>query len=554
MRFSLAAQVPIAPADRYGARMLHTLIALTLALSAFSSGSFTDDNQSVHEADIEAIAAAGITRGCNPPLNDHFCPDARVTRGEMAAFLSRALELPQPPTDFFSDDNGDTFETQINAVAAADITRGCDPPSNRYYCPGRSITRAEMASMLTRAFDLPLAAINRFVDDEGTIHESANNALAAAGVTTGCNPPANNQFCPDAPVTRGQMASFLSRALGLAPIEPPATASSYWEWGWGFYNHDVPVEVQAAFDWSTVNFGTVHPGPATIDRLNQILAVNPDHKFLVRVWPNPDIGDRPDLPTMFHYLYEPGMRERVLEETREQVSVVLDGLNKPENILGFTFLEELPFHWTSHHATLGWQRGQQMPPDIAQFEAQINTELGEPFDMGIDAHRLWWGSKYSETISEIHATIKEASGGLDVFVWQQTGFGTLDMLQPGESMFQPNVIPIHYSDIVKPGLVDGIFGYPNNDAIWQTKTLNIAEELDVPFWSQLSTPGFMRIVSWEETLELARQQYDGNLGTLIYSETSTGAGFSNRMPYEDGVTVWTVEDHARKLAEMLLDR
>jgi len=39
-------------------------------------------------------------------------------------------------------------------------------------------------------------------------------ALAASGITAGCNlaPP---QFCPDAPVTRGQMAVFLSRALGL---------------------------------------------------------------------------------------------------------------------------------------------------------------------------------------------------------------------------------------------------------------------------------------------------------------------------------------------------
>ncbi|MGZ5494456.1 MAG: S-layer homology domain-containing protein [Thermoanaerobaculia bacterium] len=39
-------------------------------------------------------------------------------------------------------------------------------------------------------------------------------ALAASGVTGGCvaSPP---QYCPDAPVTRGQMAVFLSRALGL---------------------------------------------------------------------------------------------------------------------------------------------------------------------------------------------------------------------------------------------------------------------------------------------------------------------------------------------------
>jgi hypothetical protein len=37
-------------------------------------------------------------------------------------------------------------------------------------------------------------------------------ALAASGITAGC---AGGNFCPDAPLTRGQMAVFLSKALGL---------------------------------------------------------------------------------------------------------------------------------------------------------------------------------------------------------------------------------------------------------------------------------------------------------------------------------------------------
>jgi hypothetical protein len=38
--------------------------------------------------------------------------------------------------------------------------------------------------------------------------------LAASGITAGCNAsPA--QFCPDAPITRAQMETFLARALGL---------------------------------------------------------------------------------------------------------------------------------------------------------------------------------------------------------------------------------------------------------------------------------------------------------------------------------------------------
>ncbi len=50
---------------------------------------FVDDDGSVFEADIERLAAAGITKGCNPPVNDRFCPNDPVTRGQMAAFLVR---------------------------------------------------------------------------------------------------------------------------------------------------------------------------------------------------------------------------------------------------------------------------------------------------------------------------------------------------------------------------------------------------------------------------------------------------------------------------------
>lgn len=44
----------------------------------------------VFAVDVSTLADAGITKGCNPPKNDRFCPDAPVTRGQMAAFLVRA--------------------------------------------------------------------------------------------------------------------------------------------------------------------------------------------------------------------------------------------------------------------------------------------------------------------------------------------------------------------------------------------------------------------------------------------------------------------------------
>ena len=67
---------------------------LVRALGYTDTGSgnlFVDDDGHVFEADIARLATAGVTRGCNPPTNDRFCPDDFVTRGQMAAFLRRAL-------------------------------------------------------------------------------------------------------------------------------------------------------------------------------------------------------------------------------------------------------------------------------------------------------------------------------------------------------------------------------------------------------------------------------------------------------------------------------
>ena len=181
------------------------------------SGTFIDDDLSVFEADIERLAAAGITKGCNPPSNDRFCPDANVTRGQMAAFLVRALDLSAGPAGTFTDDNGSIFEPSIEALAAAGITRGCNPPTNDQFCPGSPVTRAQMAAFLRRALPGSIATgpPAAFADISGTIFEADIEWLGASGITKGCNPPTNDRFCPNNQVTRGQMAAFLVRALNL---------------------------------------------------------------------------------------------------------------------------------------------------------------------------------------------------------------------------------------------------------------------------------------------------------------------------------------------------
>ncbi len=179
------------------------------------AGRFSDDDGSVFEGDIEALAGAGITLGCNPPVNDRFCPDDAVTRGQMSAFLVRALGLPAGVAGRFSDDDGSVFEGDIEALAGAGITLGCNPPVNDRFCPDDAVTRGQMSAFLVRALGLPAGVAGRFSDDDGSVFEGDIEALAGAGITLGCNPPVNDRFCPDDAVTRGQMAAFLVRALDL---------------------------------------------------------------------------------------------------------------------------------------------------------------------------------------------------------------------------------------------------------------------------------------------------------------------------------------------------
>ena len=56
---------------------------------------------------------------------------------------------------------------------------------------------------------------DHFVDDEGSQFEESINKLATHDITLGCNPPDNDMFCPDRTLTRGEMASFFTRAKGL---------------------------------------------------------------------------------------------------------------------------------------------------------------------------------------------------------------------------------------------------------------------------------------------------------------------------------------------------
>ena len=194
--------------------------AAPVAAALPPGGSFIDDNGMEFEGAIEAIAAEGVTGGCG---FGRFCPTEPVLREQMAAFLRRALGLTETSGIRFTDvPSGHPFRADIDALATAGITGGCG--SGRF-CPSARITRAQMAAFLRRALHLTDQSGITFSDVPATHPFRGDiDALATAGITGGCG---GGRFCPSAPVTRGQMAAFLQRALGLAalPVPPPATGN-----------------------------------------------------------------------------------------------------------------------------------------------------------------------------------------------------------------------------------------------------------------------------------------------------------------------------------------
>jgi SpoIID/LytB domain protein len=169
-------------------------------------GPYTDIAGSTHVDAILAITRRGIASGCR---TDRFCPDVDITRAQLATLLVRALQLPPAPgVDAFDDDDGSTHEDAINRAAAAGIVTGT---GHRRFRPDAPVSRDQMATFLQRAFVLPASTTSTFSDvAAGSTHAGAVRAVAAAGITAGCSP---TRYCPTRPVTRAQMASFLDRAL-----------------------------------------------------------------------------------------------------------------------------------------------------------------------------------------------------------------------------------------------------------------------------------------------------------------------------------------------------
>ena len=175
---------------------------------------FTDSAQAGgHQPAVDTLAGWGYFEDTECDT-DMFCPWDPIDRWVMAVWLVRALGYKpyNTGTSRFADVSADEWwSPHAERIARLEITAGCRTDPLRY-CPDAAVTRGQMATFLVRALKIEEAPSAGFVDTGGDTHEAAIDALAAAGITSGCSTDPL-KYCPDRPVARAQMATFLHRAI-----------------------------------------------------------------------------------------------------------------------------------------------------------------------------------------------------------------------------------------------------------------------------------------------------------------------------------------------------
>ena len=166
---------------------------------------FKDISRSIYKNYINEIYKIGITTGYTATT---FKPENKVTRGEMAVFLWRLAGSPNynAPFNVFNDVNA--YKNQILWLSATNVTNG----TGNHYDPNGKVTRGQMAAFLHRMAvaggKTPSSGKYDPKVSDAKKHMFANDIgwLYSQGITD-----APRAFNPDVTISRGEMAAFLSR-------------------------------------------------------------------------------------------------------------------------------------------------------------------------------------------------------------------------------------------------------------------------------------------------------------------------------------------------------
>ena len=175
---------------------------------------FQDIGSSLHREAIDCAAWWGVVNGFSATefVTDGNITRGQVASMIARALRAAGEAIPADAADAFPDDEGSLHEGDINALADAEILLGLPDGT---FNPNGDVTRAQVASMVARAYLVAAgtalaAGTDAFADDAGSVHEADINAVAAAGWVNGIG---GGLFNPNGNATRAQFSSIITRML-----------------------------------------------------------------------------------------------------------------------------------------------------------------------------------------------------------------------------------------------------------------------------------------------------------------------------------------------------
>ncbi|PID16143.1 hypothetical protein CSV63_05765 [Sporosarcina sp. P34] len=182
------------------------LVFAATPFQAQAATQFSDVDKHWAKKEIMYLADRNIIGGFP---DGTFKPNDPITRAQASSMLIKALKIPlvKNPTIQFKDVSKKSSYYQILAtVNEKGIMRG----DNGFMRPGEDTSRAHMAAIIRRSFNIPVDRQATFVDVSPTHWSFPDiNGIAKKGITGG----SEGKYMPADSVTRSQFAAFLVRAL-----------------------------------------------------------------------------------------------------------------------------------------------------------------------------------------------------------------------------------------------------------------------------------------------------------------------------------------------------
>jgi uncharacterized repeat protein (TIGR02543 family) len=206
-------------------RIVSALLSLALVLSmapmaATAAGTYSDTAGHWAEAAIERFSGYGIVQGNNGKFN----PDNYLSRAEMAAIISRLVDLPEAESAGFTDvADSAWYADVINRCAASGIMQGYNGLAN----PKSNITRQDAIVMLARTLGIEAESdpdLSQYTDAD-QVSDYAKGYVAAmsdAGIVNGVG---NDQVGALRNIKRSEAVTILDRAISAYANEDGQTVA-----------------------------------------------------------------------------------------------------------------------------------------------------------------------------------------------------------------------------------------------------------------------------------------------------------------------------------------